>query len=411
MQLASITVSELNEYVGSLISRDPVLRNLRVKGEISGFKRHTSGHLYFSLKDQSGLVRCVMFRQAAQQLSFRPQDGMQVVLIGYAALYTRDGQFQLYAQSLEQEGEGDLYKQFLLLKTKLEAKGYFDVSRKRPIPQLPRCVGIVTSGTGAALQDILQIIRRRYPTMDIVYCPVAVQGQGAAQEIAAGIRQINWDGRADVMIVGRGGGSMEDLWAFNEIPVATAIFKSQIPVISAVGHETDFTIADFTADLRAPTPSAAAELCVPEYAQLSQQTDALLYRLSRSLQHGVVQKRQRTSMLLQSKGFSNVSHMLCIKRQTLITGQQAMLRACQARLASSQSSLHTYLGRLEALGPKSVLRRGYALVQRKGGQPVDHANGLSPQEQIILRMQDGQVFAQVEDVNLHNEANNSAIKE
>ncbi|NLI52737.1 MAG: exodeoxyribonuclease VII large subunit, partial [Clostridiales bacterium] len=257
-------VGELNEYVSTLLSSDPNLAQLRVSGEISGFKRHSSGHLYFSLKDESALVRCVMFRQQAMRLNFQPQDGMQVLLYGRAALYEKDGSFQLYANYLKKSGEGELYLRFLALKQELEERGWFDAARKRPIPFLPRRVGVVTSGTGAAVQDIINIIRRRFPRMPIVLASVRVQGQGAAEEIADAIRKMNEAEAADVLIVGRGGGSMEDLWAFNEPAVAEAIVQSRIPVVSAVGHETDFTIADFAADLRAPTPSAAAELAVPE---------------------------------------------------------------------------------------------------------------------------------------------------
>ena len=395
----TLTVTQLNEYVGTLLGGDPLLRNLRVQGELSGFKRHTTGHLYFSLKDENAVVRCVMFRSAAQTLEFAPQDGMRVQAGGYAALYTRDGQFQLYVQSMQKDGEGELYRRFLLLKTKLEALGYFDQARKRPIPFLPSCVGIVTSATGAALQDILQIIRRRFPRMDVQICPALVQGAGAAEDIAAGIRYMNRHSRASVLIVARGGGRMEDLWAFNEPAVAKAIFESKIPVVSAVGHETDFTIADFTADLRAPTPSAAAELCVPEYAALLQRTDELISeRLPRALMHSITVKRDKLHLLLRARGFSAAEHKALIKRQILENTMKRLrmnaFAAMQEKRAAAQGMLH----RLLPLSPDSALQRGFAIISDSAGQVVSSITGLSTDMEVMLRMRDGSAHARIEHI-------------
>jgi len=397
----TLTVSKLNEYVSSLFSRDPVLRELSVQGEISGFKRHSSGHLYFSLKDEGAIVRCVMFRQAAQSLAFQPVDGMQVILHGYASLYTRDGQFQLYARALERGGEGELYRKFCLLKTKLEQKGYFLQDRKRVIPFLPKRVGIITSPTGAALQDILNIIRRRFPLMDIVFYPVAVQGQSAAAEIASAIRLMNMDARADVIIVGRGGGSIEELWAFNEEVVAEAIFESSIPVISAVGHETDFTIADFVADVRAPTPSAAAELAVPLYDALLQQSDQLSQRLAHSLQVGVERKQQKLQFMLRTKSFDVVKQRLELNLHTLSNVQYRMQQTASAIYIKNLNSLKTLLARLETLGPSQVLQRGYALVRSIDGRALDSVDQVRPDERLSVQMKDGAFFATVETIQLN----------
>ena len=268
-----LSVTQLNEYVSTLIRNDMLLGSVSIRGEISGFKRHSSGHIYFSMKDESSVVRCVMFRQNAMSLDRSIGDGMQVTASGYASLYTRDGQFQFYVKSIEREGEGELYRRFAMLKTRLEAQGLFAKEHKKPIPMLPKCLGVVTSATGAAIQDIINITRRRYPAMDILLSPASVQGAGAAKEIADAIRLLDGSGKADVIIVGRGGGSIEELWAFNEEIVAKAIYACKTPIVSAVGHETDFTIADFAADLRAPTPSAAAELCVPEYEALNDELE------------------------------------------------------------------------------------------------------------------------------------------
>lgn len=392
------SVSELNAYVGALLSRDPHLSNLTVRGEISGFKRHSSGHLYFSLKDEAALVRCVMFKGQAMRLGFRPEDGMQVRVSGYAALYARDGSFQLYAQAMEREGAGALYARFLALREKLEREGYFAAEHKRPIPFLPRQVGVVTSGTGAAIQDVLQIIGRRFPQMPICLCPVRVQGEGAAEEIAAGIRAMNRAGEADVLIVGRGGGSMEDLWAFNEPVVAQAIYDSRIPVISAVGHETDFTIADFVADLRAPTPSAAAELAVPAYADCKAALSSLHDRLQQSLQGGLSRRRDRLGLLLHSAGFHAAARRLADAQFRLDAARQTLAHRMDARLLAERERLGRLHGALAALDPDAVLGRGYAVVRDAGGSVLTSVVAAQPEMEISIRLHDGRLSALVTNV-------------
>ena len=259
----TLSVSQLNEYVRRLLAGDPMLRSLRVQGEISGFKRYTSGHLYFTLKDEEACVSCVMFRSAAETLDFRPQDGQRVTIRGSASLYPQRGQFQLYVETMQREGVGELYMRFEALKRRLTAEGLFDQAIKKEIPAYPRVIGVATSRTGAVLRDIVRVARRRDPNISILLAPTSVQGAGAAGEIVHALEQLNRQGEADVILCGRGGGSIEDLWPFNEEIVARAIRASKIPVISCVGHETDFTIADFAADLRAPTPSAAGAMPLP----------------------------------------------------------------------------------------------------------------------------------------------------
>ncbi|MDL2234805.1 exodeoxyribonuclease VII large subunit [Christensenellaceae bacterium OttesenSCG-928-L17] len=399
MAALTLSVTQLNEYVSGLIAGDPMLRELRVQGEISGFKRHSSGHLYFSLKDEHAVVRCVMFRQAAQQLQIQPRDGMQVIISGYAALFQRDGQFQLYAQNIVQMGEGDLYRRFLLLKTQLEAKGYFDAAHKKPIPMLPACVGVITSDTGAVLQDIRNVIGRWFPRMHILVLPVRVQGPSAAQEIARAIDQMNREKRASVLIVGRGGGSIEDLWAFNELPVAEAIYRSEIPIISAVGHETDFTIADFVADLRAPTPSAAAELCVPSYDQLVQTLDnAVSQRLQRAISQALLSRRNRIEILLRSRGFAVVEHQLALKRQQVVNAIQKMQSAAMTQMQEQVGKLDKQRERLQLLSPTQMLGRGYALISDEMGKPVGSIAELSPNDMLAIQMHDGRATARVVDV-------------
>ncbi len=391
-------VGELNEYVSTLLSSDPTLAQLRVSGEISGFKRHSSGHLYFSLKDESALVRCVMFRQQAMRLNFQPQDGMQVLLYGRAALYEKDGSFQLYANYLKKSGEGELYLRFLALKQELEARGWFDEARKRPIPFLPRRVGVVTSGTGAAVQDILNIINRRFPRMPVVLASVRVQGAGAAEEIARAIRDMNAANAADVLIVGRGGGSMEDLWAFNEPAVAEAIVESRIPVISAVGHETDFTIADFAADLRAPTPSAAAELAVPEMDACYEGVRQLSERMRRALTGRVQKLRADVRLFASSRAFRLLEGRLMGERQSLDRLREQAHRSASERAALARSSLGQLRAQLSALDPSAVLERGYAIVTGENGNALSGVSSLKKQDRVNIRMRDGSADARIERV-------------
>ena len=393
-------VSELNEYVSLVLSNDPNLCDLRVSGEISGFKRHSSGHLYFSLKDESALVRCVMFRQQAIRLNFQPQDGMQVLLYGKASLYEKDGSFQLYANYLKKSGEGELYLRFLKLKKELEERGWFDEARKRPIPFLPRKIGVVTSGTGAAVQDILNIISRRFPRMPVVVASVRVQGAGAAEEIAKAIRQMNRKNAADVLIVGRGGGSIEDLWAFNETVVAEAIVQSKIPVISAVGHETDFTIADFAADLRAPTPSAAAELAVPEMDAVYEAVRLESRRMKRALQSRVERMRANVKLFASAKAFRLLENRLMSERQSLDNTRELASRGAKDRISRARAELNQLSVKLRALDPSAVLERGYAILTDENGRAISGVTSMQAGDRVGIRMHDGTADAKIDQVRL-----------
>lgn len=393
-----LSVTQLNDYVASLLGNDALLAGLSLRGEISGFKRHTSGHLYFSMKDENALVRCVMFRQNAMSLGQELRDGMQIVAKGYASLFTRDGQFQFYVRSVEGGGEGELYRRFMLLKNRLEATGMFDASHKREIPKLPRCVGVVTSATGAAVQDIVNIIRRRYPPMDIVLCPAQVQGEGAAKDIAAAIRAVEEDGRADVLIVGRGGGSLEDLWAFNEEVVARAIYRCSIPVVSAVGHETDFTIADFVADLRAPTPSAAAELCVPEYESESADVEELRQRLALYAKKQMDAERAKLDSYGAHSAFASPRFAMSFACDALNALEKELWRSAAEAIQGSRNALETAGHRLEALAPQRTLERGFALIKAKGGA-IDSITKLEAGKSAQIFMRDGSADVTVDGIN------------
>ncbi len=389
------TVSELNEYVDLMLSRDPFMGELTVTGEISAFKRHTSGHLYFTLKDDAASVQCVMFRPNALRLSFFPKDGMSVRIEGRAGLYGRDGSFQVYAERMEKTGDGALYQKFIALREELKGRGWFDESLKKPIPFLPRAVGVVTSGTGAAIEDIRNVIARRFPNMPIRLYPVAVQGEKAAGEIAAAIRQADRERRCDVLIVGRGGGSLEDLWAFNEEIVVAAVHDCTLPVISAVGHEIDFSLTDFAADLRAPTPSAAAELAVPELGKLKDGLAQSRDRLCSALRHGVERKRDRLELLIRRRGALLTEQRVMQEQQRLDTCRDALEEGIEGRLQRQRDALATVGARLKAADPLGALDRGFALVYDAKNDLVRRADDAAVGEGLTLRFRDGRVQAHV----------------
>ena len=390
-----ISVSELNEYVRVMLSGDPLLRCVEVTGEISGYKQHISGHRYFSLKDASARVQCVMFRQNAMSLDFRPQDGMRVTVTASASLYVRDGSYQLYVTEMRKEGAGDLYMRFEALKQKLMAEGLFDSSRKRPIPFNPRIIGVATSKTGAAVRDIIRVARRRNPDVGIVVAPCAVQGASAADEIVRAIRRLNENGEAEVLLVGRGGGSIEDLWPFNEEKVARAIAASRIPVISCVGHEVDFTIADFVADLRAATPSMAAELAVPVRAELDDQVRGLEVRLAGSLMNGQKLRRANLERLMMSKAMRDpLSALVAPREERLDRAYIDLGEKMGRRLEKASAALSELERTLRAVSPESVLERGYAAV-RRGKKYVTRADMLKTDDNVDIIMADGMRRARI----------------
>lgn len=391
----TLSVSQLNEYVRRLLAGDPMLRSLRVEGEISGFKRYTSGHLYFTLKDETASVSCVMFRTAAETLDFRPQDGQRVTISGSASLYPQRGQYQLYVERMQREGVGELYMRFEALKRRLTAEGLFDQAIKKEIPAYPRVIGVATSPTGAVLRDIVRVARRRDPNISILLAPTSVQGAGAAGEIVHALEQLNRQGEADVILCGRGGGSIEDLWPFNEEIVARAIRASKIPVISCVGHETDFTIADFAADLRAPTPSAAAELAVPEAAALRAEIDGLLEGGAAAIEHRLTLERAHLARLSASAALSMPSRLLIERRETALdtlTGR--MTRAVQALPQKKRARLDVLERALGAVNPNAVLERGYAVV-RQNGRAVTDAAALRAGDLIDVTLKNGTLGARV----------------
>ena len=391
-----ITVTDLNLYIKGMLENDYVLNNVTVKGEISNFKNHSSGHLYMSLKDNGGVIRAVMFRTNASKLKFVPDNGMQVIVTGRVGVFERDGQYQIYINEMIPDGVGALYVAYEQLKKKLEAEGLFDVSHKKPIPKYPNIIGVVTSPTGAAIRDILNILKRRFPYTRVYIYPVLVQGPDAAESIVRGLKY--FDGKVDTVITGRGGGSIEDLWAFNEEIVARAIYEMKTPVISAVGHETDFTIADFVADRRVPTPSAAAEIAVPSSAELSKFLKIVDARLSTALINKVGNSK---------KDFENLKNRDVLKNPLAVFDIKRMvIDSCQTRLDKAYSEKMTFLRerflkaffKLDALHPLKILNRGYSMATNETGIPVSSVGKIKKGEKIILSFSDGKADCTVEDI-------------
>ena len=397
----ALSVTELNEYVRRKLAGDPVLRAVSVRGEVSGFKRYASGHCYFALKDETSRVQCVLWRQQAAKLTFQIEDGMRVTVRGAASLFVQSGSYQLYVDCVEREGVGDLYLRFEALKKKLAAEGLFDPARKRELPLLPKVIGVATSRSGAVIRDIIRVSRRRDPNVGVLLAPCAVQGAGAAEEIARAIERLGEDGRPDVLLVGRGGGSIEDLWPFNEEIVARAIAASRIPVISCVGHETDFTIADFAADARASTPSNAAELAVPVVSELKQSVEALSRQLTSALLRAQQLRRARLQALSASPAMTMPRRMLIERREAALTALAARLPAALTKKRDAMERRLSLSSRaLSALDPEGVVRRGYAVVF-KDGKCVAEAQKLRAGDAIEVHMRGGNVAAEVTDGKLH----------
>ncbi len=364
----AFSVTELTTYIRRLFENDPKLSRLRVRGELSNFRRHHSGHCYFTLKDAGASLRCVMFRSRASGLKFEPGDGQRVRVTGSVSIYDRDGTYQLYAESMIADGLGDLGVAFARLREKLMAEGLFDEQRKKPIPFMPRSVGVVTSPTGAALRDIVTVARRRHPGISLLLFPAQVQGEDAPEQIVRGIRLLDQSGRVDVIVIGRGGGSIEELWAFNDERVVRAIAAAVTPIVSAVGHQTDITLSDFAADLRAATPSQAAELVVPDRLELYRRLQAGQRRLNQSLKHRLIKRRLRLERCLQSVLFRRPRELLRDRAQLLDQLADRLQGAMAVLLKQKSYRLRIDAGKLNMLNPLAVLQRGYSVVRRPDGR-------------------------------------------
>lgn len=393
---SAVSVSELNTFIKMLLESAPTLNDVYVKGEISNFKNHiSSGHFYFSLKDKDSQIKAVMFRSSASKMKFVPENGMMVVAHGRVASYVRDGQYQLYADSMEPDGVGALYIAFEQLKQRLAAQGVFAPEKKKSLPKIPKTIGVITSPTGAAVRDIINIATRRFPFAKIVVYPALVQGENAASSLISGIRYFNDTGSADVIIIGRGGGSIEDLWAFNDENLAKTVCASEIPVISAVGHETDFTICDFAADLRAPTPSAAAELAVPDTAELKHKINNIISRESAVLLQMLSAKRETLARYEKSRYLSSPGHMIDDRRMALVLSSERLMTSAAHVNEIKKHALSALSGKLEALSPLAVLSRGYGVVSSEEGKVIKEIADVSVGDKITVKVRDGEIYAGV----------------
>ena len=390
----TLSVSKLNEYVNSLLSNDLRLRSVKVKGEISALKlQQGSGHLYFTLKDETAVIRCIMFASKVASLRFEPADGMKIIVSGKVEIYSPSGQYSFNVTGMQQAGEGELYRQFVETSNRLRALGLFD--RKRPIPSLPRCVGVVTSDTGAALHDITSVIRRRFPCMDIVVAPAAVQGKNAPSELIRALEAVNNDARADVIIIGRGGGSYEELSCFNDEQLAYAVFNSRIPVISAVGHEVDFTIVDFVSDLRAPTPSAAAEICVPVYSELTEALNTVRSTLNGAAMQRIDMLKLNLMLTSETSALSDPSSIFTDRIRRINDMAVNMKHALERHFGELCSKHETRTEKLMALNPNAVLSRGYAIVKSENGQFLRSISDAEVNDRVEIILSDGKLNARI----------------
>ena len=410
-QQTALTPSQVGQYLKGLLDRDRLMSSLLVRGEISNYKLYPSGHHYFTLKDGQGALRCVMFRGDAQYLRFRPENGMQVIAAGRVTVFPRDGQYQLYCTRLTPEGAGDLHLAFEQLKQRLYQQGLFDPAHKQPVPRMPDRIALITSPAGAAVRDMLRILKARWPMAAVFVLPVRVQGEGAAQEIAAAIQWADYYQVADVLLVGRGGGSMEDLWAFNEECVAQAIYHARIPVISAVGHEPDVTISDFAADLRAATPSNGAELAVPDCREVSAALAQMGRRMEQAMQRRIQTGRARLDRWAKARVMSDPKAYFQDKRQLLDYQNSRLLHGWTAADGRLRQRFARLAAALDAMSPLKVLGRGYAIAQTEEGEVLSTVRQARPGQPFTLRLSDGRAACRIESVEMaENEENTDGRK-
>ena len=394
MEIKPITVQELNKYIKQKIDGDEFLNNVYVKGEISNFKLHYTGHMYFTLKDENSLIKCIMFKSYTSYLQFMPKDGMKVIILGSVSVFERDGVYQIYCKAMKEDGIGSLYEEYQKLKEKLEKEGLFDDLHKKKIPLFPKTIGVITSSTGAVIRDIINVSTRRNPNVHIRLLPVPVQGPGAAEQIAIAIKKMNEESLADVIIIGRGGGSLEDLWPFNEEIVARAIYDSELPIISAVGHETDFTIADFVADLRAPTPSAAAELAVPNIDDVKYTIMTYQNRYKIGLKRKVELMKLRYEKCMTRRVFKEPLQKINEKAITLDMLVKSIQGNTNNKIIKAKSEFAKLISKLDALSPLKTLARGY-LIAEKNNKLITKTSDVEINDVLDLKLCDGNLKAKV----------------
>lgn len=395
---AVLTVAQLNAYIKQIIDGNSILADVYIKGEISNFTNHRTGHFYFTLKDPDSLIRAVMFKSAASKLKFLPENGMKVIVRGRVSAFVRDGQYQIYVEQMEPDGIGSLYIAFEQLRRKLEAEGLFSPMRKKPLPKIPMRIGIITSPTGAAVRDMINVTKRRFPLAKIVLFPSLVQGPDAPAQLIAGVNHFNAARSVDVIIIGRGGGSIEDLWAFNDEALARTVADSAIPVISAVGHETDFTICDFAADMRAPTPSAAAEIAVPDSTELGRKINNIVGHMQLALTKTLDVRRTQLSQLAKSRALTSPQNFIDDKRMVLLSMSTRLEQDMKLALTEKRGKFASLTASLEALNPMSVIARGYSAVYDESGKLIKSVSQIEKGDRFTFRTTDGSVVGDVVDI-------------
>lgn len=395
MEYNPITVTDLNRYIKNKVDDDEYLNNVLVKGEISNFKHHYTGHMYFTLKDENSLIKCIMFKTYTPNLKFVPKDGMKVMILGTVSVFERDGVYQIYCKAMQEDGMGSLYTAYEELKNKLEKQGLFDKKYKKEIPKMPKCIGVLTSNTGSVIRDIINVSTRRNPNCYIKLLPVPVQGKGAGEKIAEAIKIMNENKLADVIILARGGGSLEDLWPFNEEIVAHAIFESELPVISAVGHETDFTIADFVADLRAPTPSAAAELAVPNVTDIIMNLEKYNNRLKNSLKKKIELMRLRYEKCMASRVFREPLQKINERYISIDMLVKQIQNSINNKIKDDKTKMIELITKLDTLSPLKTLTRGFCLATTNNGKIIKSVKKLKKDDELVLRFNDGNTNVKV----------------
>ena len=399
MGIKPLKVSEVNQYIKKIFAGDWLLSNIKVEGEISNFKHHYSGHMYFSLKDDKGKLKCVMFKNDNRLVNFELKDGLKIIVTGYISIYEKEGNYQLYAKEIEKSGIGDLFLAFEKLKAKLEKEGLFDPRNKKELPYLPEKVGVVTSSTGAAIKDIITVIKRRFPLTNILIYPVLVQGVQAPKEIVAGLKYLDEREDIDVIITGRGGGSMEELFAFNDESVARTIYNMKKPVVSAVGHETDFTISDFVADLRAPTPSAAAELATPELSELKENLKGMFVRLSKDCRHILNDYNLKLEYVKRGLNFYNPINQLKEKIQEQDDLFKKLNQIMGIKFKKEREKIENIFSKLRYLSPTSLLDRGYSILLDENSNMINSVDDLSIDKELKLQIKDGMIKVKVVKIN------------
>lgn len=391
MDLKPFKVSEINQYIKRIVMGDPILYDIAIEGEVSNFKYHYNGNMYFTLKDEKSKIRCVYFNNNEENQLFIPEDGMNIIVRGYISIYERDGTYQLYIKDMRKKGYGELYEAFEKLKKKLEKEGMFDTKFKKELTYLPKKIGVATSSTGAAIKDIISVIKRRMPSVDIVLFPVLVQGDKSPDDLCSAIKYFNKRDDIDLIIIGRGGGSIEELWAFNEEKVARAIFNSKLPIISAVGHETDFTIADFVADMRAPTPSVAGELAVPKIDELNYRLKSNMMKLTTVINSIISMKRKDIESLNNRLMFHSPINTLNENRQRLDKTVRELIKAIERNIGERKKELDFFGEKLNSLSPLAVLNRGYSIVTTDNGHIIKSIKEINIDDDLNLKLSDGSV--------------------